>query len=385
MCGLVQGYIIEGILMLVTLAVCLPMLCACAGSGDKDVVDVVETSGTAISFSSDIAEQEDGLTRAPLNSGFTVYGYKYNNGTESAVFPGYDVEYSGGEYNYVKSGQVKHYWDRTASEYRFWACTGDWTPASDDVNHSKSLSLSNHPLRIGKTGNVSQDLAGTNLYASMVLRVPTVMSRVELKFSHPYSQVALFFYYEELRPGVTKLQIQNVRFSPVTPAAAGKVSSIYASGEFKVTYPTSGTNPESVSVTSGSNRPEGLDFIVSSPLTEEPGKGHGASNAVQAEIPSDQSAEDDPPYRFYYPLPMGNQNPDFQLTLDIQELSSTDQVLRTLSRSAIIPETYMHWKPNYAYRYFFKITTDATESIQCDVKVAPWKYGGSQEEEWKNW
>lgn len=395
----------------VTLSVCLPMLCACDGAGDKDVVDVVEeASRQAITFSSNIAEQEQGLTRAALNSDFKVYGYKYIDGVENDVFPGYSVSYVGndesgnGLYNYVgeKTGQVEQYWDMAASEYRFWACTGDWTLSPDAVNHTKTLTLSRYPLIIGKDGNATEDLKFNNLYSSLVKRNPSNKSSVPLSFSYPYSQVSVFFYYEEMSPGVSKLQINDVSFKPVSTGASGKVDAVYSTGNFQVTYPTSGDGKESINVTGASKKNEGLTFKDLILLPDGEKQGHGAKNAVQAEIPTNSISEGldlpgdmpgvslgtragDDTYKYYYPLPMGDQNPDFQLSLTVVELDSEDNVLKTIERTAIVPESFMYWKPNYAYRYFFKITSEASGPLQCDVTIEPWTYGGSQNDTWTNW
>lgn len=402
----------------VTLAVCLPMLCACDGAGDKDVVDVVEeASRQAITFSSNIAEQEQGLTRAALNSDFKVYGYKYIDGVENDVFPGYSVSYVGndesgnGLYNYVgeKTGQVEQYWDMAASEYRFWACTGDWTLSSDADSYTKTLTLSRYPLIIGKDGNATEDLKFNNLYSSLVKRNPSNKSSVPLSFSYPYSQVSMFFYYEVMSPDIESIQIQNVHFAPVSTTAH-----IYNEACATVTYPTdlSQQSPKeqlSVSGIAGAER-DYLEFTLLEALssTTDPGAsyapGHGASHAIQAVIPTNFSADlglpddmpgvslatraagDAVPYKYYYTLPVDNMSSDFLLTLDVIEtFVDSNKAPLTTTRSAVVPESFMHWKPNYAYRYFFKITADASTSLQCDVQIEPWKYGGSQEDTWTNW
>lgn len=393
-----------------TLAVCLPMLCACDGAGDKDVVDVVEeASRQAITFSSNIAEQEQGLTRAALNSDFKVYGYKYTDGVETAVFPGYSVKYVGKDefgnavYNYVgeKTGQVEQYWDMAASEYRFWACTGDWTLSPDADSYTKTLTLSRYPLIIGKKGNATEDLKFNNLYSSLVKRNPSDKSSVPLSFSYPYSQVSMFFYYEVMSPDIESIQIQNVHFAPVSTTAH-----IYNEACATVTYPTdlSQQSPKeqlSILGIDGEER-DYLEFTVLEALSST--SGQGASRAIQAVIPTNFNADlglpddmpgvslvtraagDAVPYKYYYTLPVDNMSSDFLLTLDVIEtFVDSNKAPRTTTRSAVVPESFMHWKPNYAYRYFFKITSEASGPLQCDVTIEPWKYGGSQEDTWTNW
>lgn len=378
---------------------CLMLLCACDGAGE---VDDVVASGKDISFSSNIAEQGQGGTRATLGKDFTVYGYKYVNTDESAVFPAWKVKYeSGNSYKYIGvDGQTVRYWDPSATSYRFWASTGNnWVASMDETegDWGKTLTINNRTLRVGKTGIVATDLYDEgNLYASLVCRTaPVDQSIVTLKFNHTYSQVSVFFYYEAMQRGVAELRIQNVKFAPV----ATSEKSIYNTGTVKVSYPTSGTASETVTVI-GDNYDTRMcfDFVVTSSLKGD--IGHGASHAIQAEIPNHSAGFELPDmpgvelstrsidpqlYKFYYPLPMGEQNPDFELSMYITELDNHGNELQTTKRSAIIPETFMHWKPNYAYRYFFKITNDYSAPVEYDVKIEPWKYGGSQGEEWNNW
>lgn len=357
------------------LLACLLVLGACQGSEDP----MAESSEKVISFCSDMAEQGQGMTRATsLAKDFTVYGYKYISAEETPVFTGWKVRYEGGDnYNYIGiEGQTVRYWDPSATEYRFWASTGSKWIASENESQGdwgKTLTISNRPLRIGKTGTVATDLADdVNLYASLVSRTsPIDPSTVNLKFNHTYSQVSMYFYYEIMQMGVAELQIKNVQFTPV--ATAGKADKIYNNGQVIVTYPATGTETVTVNGDNSDYRTH-FDFAVNTALKGETGL--GASHAVQAEI-ADQN-------KFYYPLPMGDQNPEFELTMDITELDANGNEVQTTRRTAVIPAIYMCWKPNYAYRYFFKIT-ESSLSLQYDVQIEPWIYGGSQDEVWNNW
>lgn len=379
---------------------CLMLLCACDGAGE---VDDVVSSGKEISFSSNMAEQGQGLTRATgLGRDFTVYGYKYVNTDESAIFPAWMVEYDGGNsYKYIGvGGQTVRYWDTSATEYRFWASTGSgWVSSNSQGDWGKTLTLNNRTMRFGKTGSPATDLSDdVDLYASLVRRTaPIDQSMVTLMFNHTYSQVSVYFYYEVMQTGVAEIQIKNVKFAPVV--TDGKAGVVFNKGNIRVQYPAgySDKNAEIVTVIGDNNESRPcLDFVVNTALKGD--AGHSASHAIQAEIPNhdtglvlpDMPGEDltratSPQLnKFYYPLPMGEQNPDFELTMYITELDAAGNELQTVKRSAVIPATYMRWKPNYAYRYFFKIT-ESSLALQYDVKIDPWKYGGSKDEEWTNW
>lgn len=55
------------------------------------------------------------------------------------------------------------------------------------------------------------------------------------------------------------------------------------------------------------------------------------------------------------------------------------------SKTAVVPAAYMQWQPNTCYTYIFKITEAGKKIEIYDVLIEPWKYGGSQDEEWTNW
>lgn len=381
---------IFNITMMATTVICLFLLCACQRADDEGM------ERNAIRFCTDMAEQGQGLTRtATLENDFTVYGYKYDAEGESEVFPGWTVKHiNGNVFDYIGvNGQTIKFWDPSATTYRFWAYTGnDW--AADAEN--KSITIANRRLHVGRTGNAAEyESIDNNLYSTLCLREAENTSIVQLKFNHIFSQVGIYFYYEDMQPGVASVQIKNVRFAPV--ATAGKADRIYNKGNIKVTYPTSGIDGETFTLTVADDdtRPC-LDFCVTSALAGS--NGRGAANAIQAEIPNgvcdlilpDMPGEDltratEPVLnKFYYPLPMGSRNPAFELTLYLTELDAEGRELSTTKRSAVIPENFMHWQPNYVYRYYFKIT-EASLVTLYDVQIAPWKGGGSKTEEWKNW
>lgn len=352
---------------------------ACSSDTDAVVEEIV--SGKAISFSSGIAEQGQGTTRGTtLGKDFIVYGYKYTDASEAEIFPGCTVEYQDNAYNYIGvNGQTVRYWDVKAKKYRFWATTGNgW------IRSGKTFTVENHPLLIGQTGIVATDLSNdANLYASVVQRDwPFDTKTVSLEFNHAYSQVSVYFYYEAMQPGVAKLRIDNVKFTPV--ATPDKADKIYNKGKIQVQYPAdaAAAGQEVISVVGDNTDTRPCLEFAAVTLTGEDGQ--GVSHAVQAEIP-DQVTGDDPQHnKFYYPLPMSDQNPDFVLSMSLSVLDADGTELLTEVRTATIPASYMHWKPNYAYRYFFKISGPSL-MLQYDVKIDPWTYGGSQNEKWENW
>lgn len=350
----------------------LMLLCAC----QTDDSDGAETK--AISFSTDIADQGQGLTRAAaLEHDFTVYGYKFIGDSKSMVFPGWTVKYLGGNYDYAGFGeQTIRFWDPSATEYRFWGCCGQGWAASDD---GETLTIGNRTLQADRDGRMATTVADNEpLFTSLLVRKPVTTNTVNLSFSHTFSQVGMFFYYDKMKYGVASIKIEDVTFGPVE--ASGKA--IYNRGSVTVTYPATGGESEAVTVVGDENdKRQHLDFIMTSNLTKDAGQ--GVANSIQASIPEVGKAADEL-NRFYYPLPMGGQNPDFELKLKVTELDKDGRTLVSKTHSVMVPQTYTHWKANNTYRYFFKIT-DTSDVMLFDVQIGAWENDGTKHDEWDNW
>lgn len=360
-------YDIVGVMMTTLL-----LLCACqADDGDGAEVQ-------AISFSTNIAEQGQGMTRASaLEHDFTVYGYKFIGDSKSRVFPGWTVKYYGDSYSYAGLGeQTIRYWDPAATEYRFWGCCGQGWTANND---GEMLTVGNLTLQTDRDGRKATTVADNEpLFTSLIVRKPVTTNTVNLSFSHTFSQVGLFFYYDKMKPGVASIKIEDVAFGPVE--ASGKA--IYNRGSITVTYPATGAVSETVTVTGDANDTrQHLDFTMTRNLSQDAGQ--GVANAIQASIPEAGKAADEL-NRFYYPLPMGGQNPDFELKLKVTELDKDGRTLGSKTHSVIVPQTYTHWKANNTYRYFFKIT-DTSDVMLFDVQIGAWENNGTKEDEWDNW
>ena len=141
-------------------------------------------------------------------------------------------------------------------------------------------------------------------------------------------------------------------------------------GDVKVTYPLpsdhcEGKAQETISVENLSQEQDAFTFEK---VTLTPTTGISSNTSVTAAV--DASG-----HQYYYPLPMGDKNPAFTMTVRING--------DTEPKTAVVPEVYMHWQANYLYTYIFKITGKMIDFY--DVKIDPWQYGGSQNEEWRNW
>lgn len=357
--------------MVVTLASC---------SGEEDIRQ--EEVQVPINFAS-IADETEAVTRAntTLGRNFVVYGYKNAGGTEQTVFDGYQVHYlanSAGTsedntHNYYYVGidnQTLKYWDFSASEYHFWGLwqsEGRSLKATFTGEKHNVLTIPNVTLRVG-----DPSLEDDVLFSRLCERKPVTKDVVSLSFCRPYSKLRIMFYTSEpVETDKDKFTLSQITFGPDPSATSPYINKVYGKGDVVVTYPLTTSCPgnakETIGVKSLESEQDALHF---NDIMIEPGKGVSSNTAITA--PVDGSGK-----QFYYTLPMGDKNPAFIMSVSIDG----DTELKT----AVVPATLMQWKPNYVYTYIFKITEAGKKIEFYDVKIDPWKYGGSQNEEWKNW
>lgn len=370
-----------------------------------------DTALHAITLSSIEAEtdaEDAPSTRAkakPLAHDFTVYGYKNVGGQEQLVFNGYAVKYlqntagtstdNTHDYFYVKDDQSIKYWDYAASEYHFWGMwqeDGRADKASFSGDKNNVLTIPNVRLRTGEPAP-EDDV----LYSALAVRAPVSSEAVQLQFKRPYAKLRIQFYTNEpIESEADNIELTNITFSPDPDATAPLVKKVYGQGTVMVTYPLTtddcnGSGRETVEVLDLSQSQPSLTFDM---VTLTSTLGISSNTAVTAPIDDSEGFElkdmpgeslkvrrkaGEQPGRkyYYYPLPMGELNPAFTMSVCIDGSSELT--------TAVVPAAYMQWQPNTSYTYIFKIT-DAGKKIEIyDVLIEPWQYGGSQAEEWTNW
>lgn len=350
------------------IAIILSTLALVAACHSDEVDNVVPdpNSGRVIAFVYQMEEESaiqqgrgshDMRRNAPtgLQHDFKVWGYKTMPSDEvQRVFSGYNVTYHPGtantsesnthDYEYVGGAQTIKYWDFGASAYRFWGATGG-TFSTDGT----SLSIS--ALSLATTEPT------TPLYSALYLRQPVAADVVRLKFKRPYAKVRLQFYTTDELTGSEAMPLSDITFG-------GGTGSIVSQGAMTVNYPYDGA-AETITVS-----PQAYQNSLSfSPITLDATHGTASNNAVQA-----------PPIGgtdWYYILPLSTAAVATAFTLSVNIDGDT--------KTATVPAAFMHWNPNTCYTYIFKITEGGKKIETYEVLVDPWLYGGSQEEEWKNW
>lgn len=329
-----------------------------------------------ISFSGGETE-ETVVTRASasLERDFTLIGYKVSEGVSQLLMDRYQVWYGANtagtsndnthNYYYVDEpkGQYIKYWDFKATEYHFWAYTGEKSAFYPD---GTKLSYPNLQFAASEPS--------VPLYSELYHRSPVTSEVVRLKFKRPYCKLRLMFYCgDEIEEGDAFL-LSHITFAPSTLGSSTLASKIYSNGSLTVTYPIQCSNPSSplceqehLTLSASSADRENLTFAD---VTIDATHGISSNTAVVAKA----SATSD----FYYPLPMGvcdTKNPAFIMNVEME-----GEPL-----SAVVPANFMQWKPNAMYTYIFKITEAGKKIEFYDVKIDPWMYGGSLTDEWTNW
>ncbi len=341
-------------------------LVSCTGEDDLRPADGQQ----AIAFASATAEEES-VTRAAtaLGHDFVVYGYKtMADNSVQTVFDGYSVKYNAGSantsetntkgYEYVVGAQTIKYWDFGASEYRFWGATApaDLTDPTYPTWNADGTSLA-IPMKLSTTEPTEV------LYSQLYRRVSPIKSDVvELQFKRPYAKMRVMFYTTDPLTGSGHQSLTHITFG-------GGTNSIVTDGSLVVNYPKSGNNPatgtavESVAQSATSSQ----DNLSFNDVDLNATHGIASDNAVCA-VPTGGT-------EWYYVMPAstGVTVPPFTMSLKLDGVTKT----------ADVPSAYMQWLPNVVYTYIFKIS--ATQLALSEVLVAPWKYGGDQDEEWKNW
>lgn len=331
-----------------------------------------------------------------LGKDFVVYGYKSDGSEVQTVFDGYTVKYRAGSahtsadnthsYYYVYEEQTLKYWDFAASDYHFW---GVWRATSDRATFSGAqhnvLTIHDVPLRVGEPAP-EDDV----LFSALYERRPVSSDVVQLSFKRPYAQLRVQFYTSEPLKDDDEIQLTNISFAPDHDATSPLVNKVYAKGDVVVTYPLIGSScpgnvHETVTVTNYNSPQENLGFkdvtLTTANMTSDKAFTAPVDDSegfLLGDMPGEsltRAGEQPGEKYFYYPLPMGELNPSFTMT------ASVDDEVKT----AVVPATYMQWKANYVYTYIFKITEAGKKIEFYDLKIDPWHYGGSQEEEWKNW
>lgn len=357
-----------------------PMLMACGGSDDVPGVEPLPTE-RPIQFGGEVRSEVEQSTRAS-GIGLEDEGYKsfkiwasktlQSDATQS-VMNSYIVTWASNtagttesnthDWEYVNTtlGQTIKYWDYNATSYRFWAYAGDNSSDVDGITTNLSASTDGTTFTITDLA-LSTTPPITPLFSSLNVVKPVNFGQtVVMEFLRPYAEVRVMFFGGEPLDDVTI--ISQIKFGP----ADG--SKITAKGSLTISYPTE-ADRESYTVTpvpGVEGTRDNLSFLNVTLLPEN----LSSSTAVQAGVATEPAASN-----YYYVLPVATEE---------AKAFTMSAIIGEEPKTATVPAAYMQWRPNYRYTYIFKITEAGKKIEFYDVKIDPWQYGGSQDEEWPNW
>lgn len=344
------------------------MLCGC---GDDSLSDKETYESVPISFVSEVEGENEVTARAPMASlakDFVMYGYKIMPGGElQQVFDGYNLAYVAGSagtsednthgYSYINGTNVNgttqeiKFWDFAADTYRYWG----YVPG-DGISYNSST----HTLSFS-------NIDATTLVDCLCSKTKTVEQSeygqvVQLQFIHPATLVQVRFYCSEQLEADDEINLTDISFVPNDLSN----KPIVTKGTVEVQYNpalSSETYTTTASTADGSVLPSLSydDLQLASANCTSSTSAIAKQGAKEMLVMFPHSTDTDPT--------------SFTMHVSIDGDAKT----------AVVPTSYMHWLPNHRYTYIFKITEAGKKIEFYDVKVDPWKYGGSQADEWKNW
>lgn len=377
------------------------------------------TDNNVINFNGDRssttrATHIEGDAAGLLGDKFVVYGYKTNsNGTKSDVYDHYNVKWAGTA-NHTESNtngweyvgyspnalsglsgvnQTIKYWDYSAKQYDFIAFsfgeatqTTEETVAEGSVKATAvSITTTSDPVTYIEpsytlTGNV-KDLAKVYI-ADRVTAKKTVQNQianrlvsygqpVQFNFRSLGTKVRIGLY--EIIPGYS---VKDVKFykndtekndTETTPCLYASLATIPSGkGTMTVTFGTSGTDLNKAHVAWGSNDPKVSVLTVGNFPTgnKEKNEDEETAGTVKYLVRNSTDARGANstvnPYTTVLPAPVG------KLTLKVDytlvSIDGSKETINVTGATAVVPEVYTNWQPNYAYTYIFKISDNTNGS-----------------------
>lgn len=324
-----------------------------------------------------------------LSNKFVVFGYKTTGSTTSTVYDHYNIawkgttnktesntdgwDYVGVENNSLSSSSVQtiKYWDYSANQYDFIAFSfGSNTQGTgdDEVEASKVATTPSYTLK-GKTANlakcfIADRITAKNKATEIANKQYAYGSPINFAFRSLATKVTMGIY--ETIPGYsvkdikfyTKADDADPTTKPTLYAASTTIPADDAKGTMTVTFGS--TNSSDVdfneakvawAVAEGSTNSSTIAFSNLSTVTKEKSEKTG-TDFIGRDITNASKPTD-----FKVVLP-GTTVGDLTLKVDytLESIDGSGEEIKVKGATAVVPEIYTKWQPNFAYTYIFKIT-----------------------------
>lgn len=334
-----------------------------------------------------------------LNNKFVVFGYKTTGGTPSTVYDHYNIAWKGTDkktesntagWDYVGvdnnslsslTEQTIKYWDYSADQYDFIAFsfglstqgTGEDKVEASKVNTTVTPAPS-YALK-GKTENlakcfIADRITAKNKAIEKANKQYAYGKAINFAFRSLATKVTMGIY--ETIPGYS---VKDVKFytkadddapttKPTLYAASETIPADDAKGTMTVTFGS--TNSSDVdfneakvawTVAEGSKNSSTIAFSDLSTVEREKSEKTG-TNFIGRDITKASKPTD-----FNVVLP-GTTVGDLTLKVDytLESIDGSGEEIKVKGATAVVPEIYTKWQPNFAYTYIFKITDQTNGS-----------------------
>lgn len=324
-----------------------------------------------------------------LGNKFVVFGYKTTGSTTSTVYDHYNIAWKGTDnktesntagWDYVgveknslatSTEQTIKYWDYSADQYDFIAFSfGSNTQGTgeNEIEASKVTTTPSYTLT-GKTANlakcfIADRITAKNKVTEKANKQYSYGSAINFAFRSLATKVTMGIY--ETIPGYsvkdikfyTKADDADPTTKPTLYAASTTIPADDAKGTMTVTFGS--TNSSDVdfneakvawAVAEGSTNSSTIAFSNLSTVTKEKSEKTG-TDFIGRDITNASKPTD-----FKVVLP-GTTVGDLTLKVDytLESIDGSGEEIKVKGATAVVPEIYTKWQPNFAYTYIFKIT-----------------------------
>lgn len=334
-----------------------------------------------------------------LNKSYIVYGYKTVSNNPTPVFDHYTItwnglndktetntqgwEYVGQKANSLSSlkgdkDQTIKYWDYSASQYDFVAFSFGTATQGEGDGKVKATAVTTTPkLSYTLTGAV-KDLAKCFI-ADRITAKPTVAKKqnnllvaykdnVQFNFRSLSTKVTMGIY--ETIPGYS---VKDVKFyssdnnklddTQNKPTLYAKDKKIPAgNGTITVTFPTT-TETETdynkahvnFAVAEGNENSSTIQFGTLSTENKEKNE-KTESGFIGRDITTFSTPKDGNNKKYEVVIPAKVGALTLKVDYTLESIDGSGETIKVTGATAVVPEKYTNWEPNFAYTYIFKIS-----------------------------
>lgn len=362
----------------------------------------VQSNTSAINFDGGTgkitrATTQTGATAAQiLENSYVVYGYKTVNSVSTTVFDHYTIkwtnqagktesntcgwEYVGQKANSLSSlidkDQTIKYWDYSASQYDFVAFSfgkatqgdGEGKVTASKINNTPSYTLTGNVKELAKCFIADRITAKSTVATKKNNLLVAYKDNVQFNFRSLSTKVTMGIY--ETVPGYSVKDV--VFYSDETTALSGENNkpTLYAAnatipsgkGTISVTFPTTNENNTDYNkahvefaADTESDKSSSIQFGKLSTVDKEKEE-KGTTGFIGRDITTFSTPKEgaNKKYEVVIPAKVG----DLTLKVDytLESIDGSGEEIKVTGATAVVPEKYTNWEPNYAYTYIFKIS-----------------------------